>query len=253
VDPTLMDSINMRSEQDLFHNIISSAIQMLIQDIEAGCEPAFTVMTKTQWSTVETPIGQSAYVTTITNHLQQIFPFIRDNLQEARKYFTQLCNKFATIFIPKFINNLFKCKNLSQGGAEQLLLDTHTLKKILLELPGWESVVKTAPGSYTKCVIKGMTKAEMILKVVLVPCERIEAFIENYNKLLSDSDENEFHKILDMKGVRRAEVNLLLEAYRNAPKGDSKDSKEAIQNNIEVNESSKIKRLENLIKKNVKM
>ncbi|RWS10752.1 vacuolar protein sorting-associated protein 53-like protein, partial [Dinothrombium tinctorium] len=252
VDPAFVDNINMKGEQDLFHGIITSCIQMIIQDIESGCEPAFNVMIKTQWSTVETPIGQSAYVTTITNHLQQIFPFIRENLQEARKHFTQLCNKFAVIFIPKFINNLFKCKNLSQGGAEQLLLDTHTLKKVLLELPGWESVVKTAPGSYTKTVIKGMTKAEMILKVVLVPCERIESFIENYNKLLPDSDENELHKILDMKGVRRAEINLLLEAYRNAPKGDSKDIHEAIQNNID-HESSKIKRLENLIKKNVKV
>ena len=64
-----------------------------------------------------------------------------------------------------------------------MLLDTHTLKKVLIELPCWESAVKTAPASYTKSVIKGMTKAEMILKVVLVPHERIEPFIESYIKL----------------------------------------------------------------------
>jgi len=204
---------------------------------------------------VETPIGHSPYITTISSHLQQAFPFIRDNLQEARKYFTQLCNKFATTFIPKYIGHLFKCKSLSQGGAEQLLLDTHTLKKVLIELPCWESVVKTAPASYTKTVIKGMTKAEMILKVVLVPHERIDGFIESYIKLLPDSDNNEFQKILDMKGVKRAESTLLLEAFKNRPL--SKDASELRSNGSnEITsdqnndyESSRIKRLEKLIKK----
>jgi len=38
-------------------------------------------------------------------------------------------------FIPKFIQHLYKCKPLSNIGAEQLLLDTHSLKTILLDLP----------------------------------------------------------------------------------------------------------------------
>ena len=202
---------------------------------------------------METPIGQSSYITSISSHLQQAFPHIRDNLQEARKYFTQLCNKFATTFIPKYIGHLFKCKSLSQGGAEQLLLDTHTLKKVLIELPCWESSVKTAPASYTKTVIKGMTKAEMILKVVLVPHERVDAFIESYIKLLPDSDNNEFQKILDMKGVKRAESTQLLEAFKNRPLSkDTTDSKGLTLETSDQNndyESSRIKRLEKLIKK----
>lgn len=164
-----------------------------------------------------------------------------------------LCNKFASTFTPKYITNLFKCKPLSQGGAEQLLLDTHTLKKVLMELPCWESVVKTAPAVYTKTVIKGMTKAEMILKVVLVPHEGIESFIESYIKLLPDSDNTEFQKILDMKGVKRAEANLLLEAYKNRPKessqSDNVNLNSEVQNDQNDNESSRIKRLEKLIKK----
>lgn len=211
---------------------------------------------QTQWSNVETPIGHSAYVTAATAHLQHTFPFLRDNLQEARKYFTQLCNKFAATFTPKFISNLFKCKPLSQGGAEQLLLDTHTLKKVLLDLPCWESVVKTAPVSYTKTVIKGMTKAEMILKVVLVPHDRVENFIESYNKLLPSSDNVEFQKILDMKGVKRPESTILLEAFKNrvvshddVNNGNSSNPNERLSEPSHEYESSKIKRLEKLIKK----
>ena len=58
---------------------------------------------------------------------------------------------------------MYKCKPVGTVGAEQLLLDTHSIKTCLLELP---SIVDTghvklppggrrAPQSYTKLVIKG--------------------------------------------------------------------------------------------------
>lgn len=50
--------------------------------------------------------------------------------------------------------------------SHQLLLDTHSLKTVLLDLPSIGSqVLRKAPASYTKIVVKGMTRAEMILKV----------------------------------------------------------------------------------------
>ena len=215
VDESIKKNIQMTGEQDLFHHIISNAIQILVSNIESSLEPFFTAMLKINWSAIDTPIGPSAFVTNMARVLQESFPFIRENLSDARKYFTQFCLSFSDSFIPKFIINIFKCKNLSQGGAEQLLLDTHTIKKILLELPILESVVKSAPASYTKSVIKGMTKAEMILKVVLVPHhQNVESFIESYQKLLPDSDTTEFLKILDMKGVKRNETNFFLEMFR---------------------------------------
>ena len=59
---------------------------------------------------------------------------------------------------------------MSTVGAEQLLLDTHSLKTVLLDLPSIGSAVsRKAPASYTKIVVKGMTRAEMILKVVMAP------------------------------------------------------------------------------------
>jgi hypothetical protein len=50
--------------------------------------------------------------------------------------------------IPKFINNLFKCKLITQSGIEQLLLDTHSLKTALLDLPNINSqIARKAPAS----------------------------------------------------------------------------------------------------------
>lgn len=44
-----------------------------------------------------------------------------------------------------------------------------------------------------------MTKAEMILKVVMSPHEQAVVFVDNYIKLLAESDVTELQKLLDMK------------------------------------------------------
>lgn len=212
--PSLITKIDMKLELDLFNELIKTCIELLIHDIESACESGFNTMIKTNWTIIDTPVGHSAYVDDITNALQTQVPIARSHLKDGRKYFVQLCNKFITLFTHKYITNLFRCKILSQGGAEQLLLDTHTLKKILINLPCHNLDIKTAPSSYTKAAIKGMSKAEMVLKVVLVPHNSIDSFIESYHKLLPESNEVEFQRILDVKGVKRAEAAKLLDAYQ---------------------------------------
>ncbi len=78
-----------------------------------------------------------------------------------------------------------------------LLLDTHSIKTLLLDLPTVGSKVvgntasgsataagsRKAPASYAKIVIKGMTKAEMILKVVMSPAEPAKGFVEQVHCL----------------------------------------------------------------------
>lgn len=53
--------------------------------------------------------------------------------------------------------------------------------------------------SYTKIVVKGMTRAEMILKVVMSPQDPHQGFVDNCLKLLPETDISEFQKILEMK------------------------------------------------------
>ncbi len=91
---------------------------------------------------------QSSYVTAIVNHIKLFIPLVRDNLANSRKYFTQLCLKFVNNLIHKFINNIFKCRMASQVGIEQLLLDTHSLKTAMFDLPSINSAVaRKAPAT----------------------------------------------------------------------------------------------------------
>ncbi|KAG8300721.1 Vacuolar protein sorting-associated protein 53 [Homalodisca vitripennis] len=249
VEPSLADKINLSQEQDIFHSVISNCIQLLVQDLEMACEPALSAMSKIQWQTKESVGDQSAYVTAITSHLKASIPFIKDSLSSSRKYFTQFCVRFANSFIPKFIQSLYKCKPLSTVGAEQLLLDTHMLKTALLDLPSIGSQVsRKAPASYTKVVVKGMTRGEMILKVVMAPIEPESSFVDQFLKLLPESDIQEFQKVLEMKGLKTTEKNHLMSIFR--PRNSSGFVTGSASSNSPKHDTSSIRKLNNLIKKN---
>uniref|UniRef100_A0A663MCJ7 Vacuolar protein sorting-associated protein 53 homolog n=1 Tax=Athene cunicularia TaxID=194338 RepID=A0A663MCJ7_ATHCN len=237
VDASLVERINLTGEMDTF------SMYIFLQEVCAM-----------QWQNVEHVGDQSPYVTSVILHIKQNVPIIRDNLASTRKYFTQFCIKFANSFIPKFINHLFKCKPISMVGAEQLLLDTHSLKMVLLDLPSIGSqVVRKAPASYTKIVVKGMTRAEMILKVVMAPHEPPVVFVDNYIKLLADCSTDTFQKILDMKGLKRSEQSSMLDLFRQRlpapPSGAENAGSLSLSAPTPEQESSRIRKLEKLIKK----
>ena len=74
------------------------------------------------------------------------------------------------------------------------------LKTALLDLPSTGcQITRKAPATYTKIVVKGMAKAEMILKIVMSTTECPRTFADQCRKLLPDLQIQEFQKILDMK------------------------------------------------------
>lgn len=103
-----------------------------------------------------------------------------------------------------------------------------------------------------------MTKAEMIIKVVMAPVIPASVFTEQFLKLLPDSTLVEFHKVLDMKGMRRVDQAQLAELFkRTAPKENLSLALDAVSSSsvaakiLDSPESDKgrIKKLEKLIKK----
>lgn len=228
-----------------------------------------------------TPSGHSQYVSSLINIFHQYFPVIRENLLDVPDLFHNFCLKFSDVFIKKFVSNIYKCKPLSQGAAEQLLLDSHTLKKILLDQPEFKSKQKnTTPAVYINSVTSGMTKAEMILKIVLVPSNPADLFVDNYFKLFQAKDLGEFQKIIEMKGLKKSESVLLFDLFKkkmiakhfeenevidNDDRKDSWIQKSSSLSNIEQSantnetkmndttanpiDSNRIKKLEKLIKK----
>lgn len=220
--------INFSIEKDIFSTVISNTIQLLVQDLENSCEPALIAMSKISWQTYSTVGDQSSYITAIIGHLKNFIPLVRDNLANSRKYFTQFCSKLANNLMQKYINNIFKCKLISQAGIEQLLLDTHSLKTALMEMPTFNSTVaRKAPSTYTKIVLKEMSRAEMILKSLMTPGEPIVAFVENYLRLVGDTDQEAFKSIVEMKGYKKNDLVIYMDIFKskvNAAKSVNKTS-----------------------------
>ncbi|XP_055605694.1 vacuolar protein sorting-associated protein 53 homolog [Uranotaenia lowii] len=249
IDKAYVNRIDLSDEKDVFHRTISNCIQLLVQDLDTGCDQSLILMTKISWHNISNVGDQSGFVNQIVTNLKQTVPVIRDNLASSRKYYTQFCHKFVNSFIPKYINTLYRLRpttsgssgsssgsmvasasssSISEGsnsaagnpggnilGCEQLLLDTHSLKTVLMDLPSIGSQVqRKPPASYTKVVIKGMAKAEMVIKVVMQPIYPASLYIEQYLKLLPESNVTEFHKILEMKSVRKIEQQQLVELYK---------------------------------------
>lgn len=302
IDAPLSEQIDMADEKDVFHRLISNCIQLLVQDLEGGCEAALVVMSKIAWQNIGSVGDQSPFVNALIAQFKQTVPIVRDNLSASRKYYTQFCLKFANAFIPKYINTLFKCRptttvtpstatstgmqstdtgSASGGstaannssanqqmdnimGCEQLLLDTHSLKTVLLDLPSIGSLVqRKAPASYTKVVVKGMAKAEMIIKVVMVPAHPAPPFVDQFFKLLPESALAEFIRVLEMKGLRRVDQAPLVELFKRRGGGDNAgnaahstaDGGETVSNEFDQAPSSggggsgHIRKLEYLLKK----
>lgn len=249
VNSDLCNKIDLEQERNVFTTIISNSIRILVNDLIAACEPAFYVMSKFSWISLEQVGDQSSYVTSITSNIKQTVPLLRDHLVSARKYFTQYCIKFVNNFIPHFISSLYKCKPMGTVGTEQLLLDTHSLKTVLLDMPSIGSQVnRKAPASFTKIVVKGMTRAEMLLKVVMYPQDPAQAFVANFIQLLSVSEGEAFQKVLDMKGLKRSEQTVLLDIFRKQQPASESNTNKVLSRHSDSTSLTGIKKLEKLIK-----
>ncbi|KAI6647973.1 Procollagen-lysine,2-oxoglutarate 5-dioxygenase 3 [Oopsacas minuta] len=197
------------------------------------------------WSSLESVGDQSTYVVEIQTYLHRTIPAVRDALSCSKKFFNHFCHKFASEFIPSLISNTQKCKPLSAIAVEQLMIDALTLKTTLLEMPSIGLQTKKAPASYQSIITKGFTRIDRILKVTMTPHENSELFIEEYLKLVEEREQSEFQKILEMKGLKRAEQNALMELYKvrislHAPvRGDASPQ----------TQESRLKKLEKMVKR----
>lgn len=220
-----ISSADLSQESELFYSISNKSLVILVQDAEMLCEPSLQAMTKINWSNIEQVGDESPYVSTIRKNLRSTVPLIRDYFTERRKYFAHFCMKLASNLVNKFLGAIFKCRPISIAGAEQLLLDTHSLKTFLLNLPSVESSIVIKPlQMYTNTLNKGMARAEMILKAVMADTSDPNEFVIHYMRILPDSDVSELNRILEMRSMRKADQQQLVQLYKTkmeSGKGDN--------------------------------
>uniref|UniRef100_A0A0N4Z299 T-complex protein 1 subunit epsilon n=1 Tax=Parastrongyloides trichosuri TaxID=131310 RepID=A0A0N4Z299_PARTI len=228
-----IESIDFTNEVELFYSISNKALVVLVTDIELYCENIFQEIFKKDWSRIKSVGDESSFILTLKNYLKEKIPILRDYFTDLRKYFAHFCLKLVTQMVNKYLGVIFRCKPMSITGAEQLLLDTHSLKTFLLTMPSVGSIVQAKPPTmYTTTVTKTLTKAEMVLKVVMQPLKNNEDFVDNYIKMLPESEYTELQKILDLRAMKRSDQAPIIALYRS--KVESAPTTEATSTNISI-------------------
>ncbi|KZT10830.1 uncharacterized protein LAESUDRAFT_755492 [Laetiporus sulphureus 93-53] len=207
-DQAFKDKISFQEESDLFVGAISAAIQVMLRELDAACDPAFATMSRTAWTTVKSVSGQSAYVDDLVKAIDQVISSVKP-LVEQKKYLRNFLDKASSALFAKFTNALVKSRPLKEIGAEQLLIDLQELKGALLRIPG-DSLITS---NYTRSVTKHTTRLEALLKVIVTPLDPVDGFILNYTLLIGDASFTNFQKILDLKGTTKTEQNDLLDSF----------------------------------------
>ncbi|KAH7283807.1 hypothetical protein KP509_34G024900 [Ceratopteris richardii] len=214
IDPQFADKIDMSEVQDEFSVVITRALATLVQGLETKLEAELAAMARMAWATMESVGDQSEYVNGISAVLSSSVPAISALLSPV--YYQFFLDKLAASFAPRFHANIYKCKRISETGAQQMLLDTHAVKTLLLEVPSLGGQ-NAASASYNKFVGREMGKAEALLKVILSP---VESIADTYRTLLLEGTTADFQRLLDLKGLKKAEQQPLLDYYnRRGPSG----------------------------------
>ncbi|TPX31611.1 hypothetical protein SmJEL517_g05106 [Synchytrium microbalum] len=215
IDLEFKEQVNFDKERESFLNVTSNGVKALVRAMELVYEGPLNSASKMSWSAVESVGDQSKFVSQMATALGPSASIIKKTLTN-HKYYRTFCDKFSESILSKWHNVIYKCKPISEIGAEQMLLDTQGLRGILIEMANIGSdPTHQAPATYIKILSKGVTKIEQLLKVVMSPHEPPEGLVQNYILLFNDPSVANFSKVLDLKGLKRADQQAVIEVFQN--------------------------------------
>ncbi|KAJ5206685.1 hypothetical protein N7472_003133 [Penicillium cf. griseofulvum] len=209
LDESLKQSVDLQSQADSFMGIASAAVRGLVRQVEVDLEPSWREMRNTPWAKIEAVSDQSSYVSEMLSRTKEKATAIL-KLLHKQQYARAFSDHLVELMSSQFISNVFQCRPLSETGAEQMLLDSYTLKSGLTSL-----LPTSAPAGFVKRVNASFFKIETLLKTLQVRPSPPEALVQAYLIHIADCNNNNFRKILDLKGIRsRQDQNHLVELFQ---------------------------------------
>ncbi|KAL5365602.1 Vps53-like protein [Aspergillus floccosus] len=209
LDKNLKQNVDLQSQADSFMGIASAAVRGLVRKVEVDLEPCWREMRNTPWNRLEAVSDQSSYVGELMSKTKTRCSEILQLLHK-QQYARAFADHVVELVTNAFVSTIFQCKPVSETGAEQMLLDSYTLKTGLSSL-----LPAPAPAGFVKRVNASFTKIETLLKTLQVQPSPPEALVQAYLLHIADRNNANFRKILDLKGIRsRQEQNHLVELFQ---------------------------------------
>lgn len=228
IDAEFRESVDLEPERELFLAIVSAGVQGLAHELEVSVESAFQQMLRAPWNTLDTTDTKSAYVDEYAGALEHVAVVVRQDIQ-SKRYVRNWCDKVVGLVLARFMFTIVKLKPVTSVAAQQMMTDLTEIRMSLLELPRYslsEEGSTSAASSYNRYVSKGVGRIETLLKLIAAPDDPSDALVDLYLRLVGDRSFSNFQKILDLKGIRKAEQNTLMDAFvsKSSQQDDLEDS-----------------------------
>jgi vacuolar protein sorting-associated protein 53 len=210
IDDNLKDNVDLQSQADSFMGIASAAVRGLVRRVEVDLEPSWREMRNMAWGKIESCENQSGYISGLQSRIRDRSSEIL-NMLHKQQYARAFADNLVELLANNYIANIVQCKPISEGGAEQMLLDTHEIRTTLSQiLPG-----NPPPALFLKRVNNALGRVEPLLKTLQVRPSPPEALVQAYLIHIADLSEANFRKILELKGIRtKAEQGQLIELFQ---------------------------------------
>ena len=209
IDEPLKESVDLSSQADAFMGIASASVRALVRVVEIALEPSWREMRNIGWSRIETAADKSSFMAPLQQAIRSKTASILDLIHKPQ-YSRSFADNLVELLASTYLSQIVLCRPISEGGAEQMLLDLHEMKSTLSSiLPG------DAPALYLKRLNTTFGRIEPLLKTLQVRPQPPEALVQAYLVHIADLSDANFRKILDLKGLtRRQETNQLIELYQ---------------------------------------
>ncbi|KAJ2009809.1 Vacuolar protein sorting-associated protein 53 [Coemansia thaxteri] len=211
VEAEFKEKVSFATCREALLSSINTSIRALVAGVEVMCEPAFAALTQVPWQSLQMVGDQSGYVLLVSSAMEASTETIRKSMSGPR-YFRSYCDKFAARFAERYMAAINTCGQISEVGAEQLLLDAQALKSALLDIPLMgaerdeaEKKKPPLPAAYTKIVTQGVGRIEALLKAILAPSDPPDALVDRFVLLFPKAPKETFQQILNIKGVKPAD------------------------------------------------
>lgn len=201
-------AVDLQSQADAFMGIASASVRALVRRMELDLGPSWREMRNIAWGRMESVADQSSYVGGLINRIKDGASEVLGMLHKPQ-YARAFADNFVESLANAYLANIVQCKPVSEGGAEQMLLDTHAIRGTLL------AILPSPSAAFTRRVHKSISKVEPLLKTLQVHPQPPEALIQAYLVHIADLSEANFRKVLDLKGIKnKNEQNHLVELYQ---------------------------------------
>ena len=206
VQEAFIEDIDMSAEQEKFGTVSAKGIQSVVSLLNEDMESDLLTLSSTDWGTWKEVGDTSKYVENINTKLKTSTKLLSSRL--SKHHFRFLLEKFAASFMDRFSKHFRRCEQINNFGAQQILLDVTAVKSVLLGIP--TTVNASVPNTYARSVNREFGKLEGLLKVILAP---VDMSVDTYVTLVPHGSAEGLQKVLEMKGLRRADSSKYVLDY----------------------------------------